>query len=89
MDKPASRTAKHAVLVALAYKSKNQTWLAHKMRISESTLSKVLAGRQAPSPEFVERLLEHTGVDLNHFPRTKAGKLRPRDDEPELQEAVS
>lgn len=54
---------------------KSQTWLAAKMRVSESSLSGMLTGRRRATPDLVRRLWTVTGIDLNQFPQTKAGKL--------------
>jgi transcriptional regulator with XRE-family HTH domain len=57
-------STKQAVRVFLASHGKTQTWLASRAKVSESTLSKVLSGRMAPSEDLRNRLLKITGVDI-------------------------
>jgi len=84
------RTAKYLLRNILAQKNKNQSWLARKMRTHETTISAVLAGRRRPTPAFVASLREITGLDLDTFPKTKDGKIRPRaaEDEADAVETV-
>jgi ribosome-binding protein aMBF1 (putative translation factor) len=66
-----ARTARIAVRTYLAQHDKNQEWLAAKLRVSHSVLSRVLTGSHAPSGVLVDRLFKLTGIDLRAFEDVK------------------
>jgi len=77
MEKP-GRTVKSELKHFLADTGRTQTWVARKMKVGEATLSRVLAGKRKPTPEFIEHFRAVTGIDLDQFPRNRAGCLLPK-----------
>ncbi|HMF92648.1 MAG TPA: helix-turn-helix transcriptional regulator [Vicinamibacterales bacterium] len=80
-------TAKWAVQVYLLNKGWTQVDLARRAHIDATALSMVLSGRRAPTPTFVRRLRQITGIDLNDYRQSRVeffgpvGTRRPKADE--------
>jgi len=65
MGKPS--TPRRAVKVWLAQHDRTQAWLAAKLGISESTLSKIISGNLQPALDVAVRIEELTGIPARHF----------------------
>jgi antitoxin component HigA of HigAB toxin-antitoxin module len=61
-------TAQKAIRIWLANQGENgqtQRWLAEKIAVSTSTLSRVLSGKQPITDELVKALERETNIDLS------------------------
>lgn len=58
-------TSSQEVKVWLVTNNRTHRWLAGKLGVSDSTLSKILTGRMAPSGATQRRLHKITGVEFS------------------------
>lgn len=61
---PNDLAGRHAIKVWLIHEGRQQQWLAKRVGVSGSTLSRILKGHVDPAPVVARRLARLTGIDL-------------------------